>query len=150
MWWPSRADVSACTAVPVRENETYDNVVGILVVLLPGLDVTTTSEVRVAENRVHDNNHTNFAPLGDLASFVPSGLGILVVGAKRTTVTDNRVKGNKFTGIAVGSTLLLGALSGLPISGIDPDPKHVAVEDNAVTGNGGTSPIPFLNAQGVA
>jgi len=139
-------EVENSTRVTVRENETYDNVVGILVVLLPGLDVTTTSDVRVAENRVHDNNHTNFAPPGDLASFVPSGSGILVVGAKRTTVTGNRVRGNQFTGIAVGSTLLLGALSGLPISGIDPDPKHVTVEHNAVTGNGGTSPIPFLPA----
>src|SRR5207249_8255234 len=33
-------------------NETYDNVVGILVVVLPGLDVKTTSDVLVAGNRV--------------------------------------------------------------------------------------------------
>src|SRR5437899_1784544 len=59
-------------------NETYDNVVGILVVVLPGLDVKTTSDVLVAGNRVHDNNHPNFAPPGDLASLVPTGTGILI------------------------------------------------------------------------
>jgi len=79
-------------------NETYDNVVGILVVVLPGLDVKTTSDVLVARNSVHDNNHPNFAPPGDLASFVPSGSGILIVGADRATVEGNTVSGNQFTG----------------------------------------------------
>jgi parallel beta-helix repeat protein len=75
-------------------NETYDNVVGILVVLLPGLDAKTSSDMLVAGNSVHDNNHANFAPPGDLASFVPTGSGILIVGADRVTVSDNRVTGN--------------------------------------------------------
>ena len=130
-------------------NEAYDNVVGILVVVLPGLDVKTTSDVLVAGNRVHDNNHPNFAPPGDLASFVPSGSGVLIVGADRATVEGNAVSGNQFTGIAVGSTLLLGALAGLPpeaFSDIEPKPDHVVIRDNQVTGNGTASPIPFLPA----
>ena len=130
-------------------NETYDNVVGILVVVLPGLDVKTTSDVLVAGNRVHDNNHPNFAPPGDLASFVPSGSGILIVGADRATVEGNAVSGNQFTGIAVGSTLLLGALAGLPpeaFADIEPNPDHAVIRNNRVTGNGTASPIPFLPA----
>ena len=130
-------------------NETYDNVVGILVVVLPGLDVKTTSDVLVARNRVHDNNHPNFAPPGDLASFVPSGSGILIVGADRATVEGNTVSGNQFTGIAVGSTLLLGALAGLPpeaFADIEPNPDHVVIRNNRVMGNGTASPIPFLPA----
>ncbi len=124
-------------------NETYDNVVGILVVLLPGLDVKTTTDVLVSGNRVHDNNHVNFAPAGDLASFVPSGSGILVVGAKHTRLVENTVTGNQFTGIALGSTLLLGALAGLPPSAfqdIDPDPAHVQIAENTVLGNGRNVP----------
>ena len=130
-------------------NETYDNVVGILVVVLPGLDVKTTSDVLVARNRVHDNNHPNFAPPGDLASFVPSGSGILIVGADRATVEGNAVSGNQFTGIAVGSTLLLGALAGLPpeaFADIEPNPDHAVIRNNRVVGNGTASPIPFLPA----
>ncbi len=131
-------------------NEAYDNVVGILVVLLPGLDVKTTSDVLVSGNRVHDNNHPNFASPGDLASFVPSGSGILVVGADRVKVEDNTVTGNQFVGIGMASTLVLGELAGLPpeaFSDIEPDPDFDRVVGNVVTGNGGpTSPIPFLPA----
>jgi parallel beta-helix repeat protein len=131
-------------------NETYDNVVGILVVLLPGLDAKTSSDVLVAGNDVHDNNHANFAPPGDLASFVPSGSGILVVGADRVTVSENRVSGNQFVGIGVASTLVLGTLAGLPpeaFADIEPDPDFDRIVDNVVTGNGGAgSPIPFLPA----
>ena len=130
-------------------NETYDNVVGILVVVLPGLDVKTTSDVLLAGNRVRNNNHPNFAPPGDLASFVPSGSGILIVGADRATVEGNEVSGNQFTGIAVGSTLLLGALAGLPpeaFADIEPNPDHAVIRNNRVTGNGTASPIPFLPA----
>jgi parallel beta-helix repeat protein len=128
-------------------NETYDNVVGILVVLLPGLDVKTTSDNLVADNKVHDNNHVNFAPVGDLASFVPSGSGVLVIGAKRTRVEHNVITGNRFTGIGVASTLALGALAGLPpgaFADIQPDPAQVRIVDNAVTGNGGAPPLLLL------
>jgi len=103
----------------------------------------------VARNRVHDNNHVNFATPGEIESFVPSGAGILVVGTDRTSVVGNIVTGNQFTGIAVGSTLLLGALAGLPpeaFADIEPNPDGARILRNTVTGNGGTSPIPFLPA----
>ncbi len=131
-------------------NDTYDNVVGILVVLLPGLDAKTSSDVLVAGNRVHDNNHANFAPPGDLASFVPTGSGILVVGADRVKVEENRVTGNQFVGIGVASTLVLGQLAGLPpaaFSDIEPNPDFVRIVRNVVVRNGGAaSPIPSLPA----
>lgn len=131
-------------------NRSYDNVVGILVVLLPGLDAKTSSDVLVSANTVRDNNHENFAPPGDLASFVPSGSGILVVGADRVTVADNVVTGNRFVGIGVASTLVLGQLAGLPpeaFGDIEPDPDADRIVRNVVVRNGGaTSPIPFLPA----
>lgn len=138
------------TRVRAVGNETFDNVVGILVVLLPGLDAKTSDDVLVAGNRVRDNNHANFAPPGDLASFVPTGSGILLVGADHVTVADNVVTGNRFVGIGVASTLVLGQLAGLPpeaFSDIEPDPDFDRVIHNVVVRNGGTtSPIPFLPA----
>ncbi len=130
-------------------NETYDNVAGILVVVLPGLIVKTSSDILVAGNRVRDNNHVNFAEPGEFESFVPTGSGILIVGADRATVEHNTVSGNQFVGIAVGSTLLLGALAGLPpeaFADIEPNPDHVVIRNNQVKGNGTASPIPFLPA----
>jgi parallel beta-helix repeat protein len=131
-------------------NEAYDNVVGILVVLLPGLDAKSSSDVLVTGNRVHDNNHVNFAPPGDLASFVPTGSGILVVGADHVTVADNVVRGNQFVGIGVASTLVLGQLAGLApeaFADIEPDPDFDRIVHNVLVRNGGAaSPIPFLPA----
>jgi hypothetical protein len=131
-------------------NEAYDNVVGILVVLLSGLDEKTSSDVLVSGNKVHDNNHVNFAPPGDLAAFVPTGSGILVVGVDRVKVAKNRVTGNQFVGIGVASTLVLAELAGLDPSAfgdIEPNPDFDRIADNVVTGNGSAaSPIPFLPA----
>ncbi len=135
------------SAVKALGNEAFDNVAGILVVLLPGLDIKTSANILVAGNRVHDNNHLNFGAPGELESFVPSGSGILVVGTDRTTVSQNVVTGNAFTGIALGSSFLLGALAGLPpeaFADIEPNPDGARITGNVVTGNGVASPIPFL------
>ncbi len=135
--------------VRVIANESYDNTAGILVVLLPGLEVKTTVGVLVAGNKIHDNNHVNFGNPADIVSFVPSGSGILVVGADRVTVEGNAVTRNQFVGIGLGSSLLLGALAGLPPSAfadIEPNPDGARIRGNRVTGNGGASPIPFLPA----
>jgi len=137
------------TNVQALANEVHDNVVGILVVLLPGLDAKTSSDVLVAGNSVHGNNHANFSPPGDLAAFVPSGSGILVIGADRVTVSANRVTGNQFVGIGVASTLVLATLAGLDPStwDIEPDPDFDRIVDNVVIGNGGPqSPIPLVPA----
>jgi parallel beta-helix repeat protein len=142
-------EIENSSFIGADHNESYDNVAGILVVLLPGLGVKTSSDILVAANRVHDNNHPNFAAPGEIEAFVPSGSGILVVGADRTTVTENLVTGNHFTGIAVGSTLLLGTLAGLPpeaFADIEPNPDAARIVRNTVTGNGGASPIPGLPA----
>ncbi len=142
-------EIENSSDVLAANNESFDNVAGILVVLLPGLDMKTSSTILVRGNRVHDNNHPNFAAPGEIESFVPTGSGILIVGTDATTVSGNTVTGNQFTGIAVGSTLLLGALAGLPpeaFADIEPNPDGARIVRNVVTGNGGASPIPFLPA----
>jgi parallel beta-helix repeat protein len=128
-------------------NDAYDNVAGFLVVLLPGLQMKTSSTILLAGNRVHDNNRANFAEPGTLESFVPSGSGMLVVGTDHTIVENNTVSGNRFVGIAVGSSLLLGALAGLPpeaFADIEPHPDGARILSNRATGNGQHSDIPFL------
>ena len=142
-------EIENSSRVDVLDNESYGNVVGVMVVLLPGLTVKTSSEVRVLRNHVHDNNVPNFGHPGELESFVPTGSGILVVGVDRAEVDDNVVTGNQFVGVGLGSTLLLGALAGLPpeaFADIEPNPDGVSITRNNVTGNGGTSSIPFLPA----
>lgn len=136
-------EVENSSDVRVTDNEAYDNVAGILVVLLPGLDVKESSNIRIAKNSVHDNNHVNFAGPGELAGAVPTGSGILVVGTDRTNVKHNTVTGNDFVGIGVASSLLLGALAGIPpeaFADIEPNPDKLTVRNNVVTGNGAAPP----------
>jgi parallel beta-helix repeat protein len=137
-------EIENSSRVQALANESYDNVAGILVDLLPGLTVTVASDNLLAGNDVHDNNHANFASRDDLASFVPTGTGILVLGADRTTVQGNRVTGNQFVGIALASTTFLTSLAGMPVSGIDPNPDGTIIENNLVLGNGGKSPLPGI------
>jgi parallel beta-helix repeat protein len=136
-------EIENSSHVQASDNESFDNVAGFLVVLLPGLSVKASSDILLARNRVHDNNHLNFAGEG-FEQFVPSGSGILVVGTDATEVRDNAVTGNSFVGIGVANTGLLAALAGVPIDDIEPFPDGVHVRDNRVTGNGGAQPIPFL------
>ncbi len=137
-------EIENSSKVIARYNHCYDNVAGILAVLLPGLKVTTSSDILIADNKVTDNNHENFAEAGGgFESFVPSGCGILVVGTDNTKVEHNNVSGNDFLGIAVTSTLLLGSLAGLPpekFSSIEPNPDGAQVVNNEVNDNGTAPP----------
>jgi parallel beta-helix repeat protein len=140
-------EIENSSHISVVGNEAFNNTAGILVDLLPGLDVTTSSDIFIAGNFVHDNNRPNDGDPGSLESFVPAGTGILVLGADHVTITENRVTGNDFVGIGVASTLLLGELAGLPPSafaGIDPNPDGTQVVSNYVVGNGSSSPLPGI------
>ena len=145
-------EIENCTNIEVLKNNSHNNAAGILVVLLPGLTIKTSSNITVTKNDIHDNNHVNFAvPGGGFEAFVPSGSGILIVGTDQTTVSDNKVSGNNFTGIATVSTLILGSLAGLPpgaFADIEPNPDGARIEKNTLTNNGAVVP-PGLPLPGV-
>jgi parallel beta-helix repeat protein len=135
-------EISNSVDVVARHNAAYGNTIGILAVLLPPSPFRTmlvASDFLIAHNRIENNNLPNFAAEGDLASFVPSGSGILVVGVDRTVVEHNIVRGHDWVGIGVGSTATLIQLAGFPpevIAELEPDPDGVIVRSNRVTQNG--------------
>lgn len=137
-------EIENCTNTSASKNECFDNVAGILVVLLPGLTSKVSSGITLDKNHVYNNNHVNFAPPGGgFEAFVPSGSGILLVGSDNVTVSDNQVKDNNFVGIANVSSLLLGAIAGLPpaaFADIEPNPDNVKVVHNHLSGNGSHPP----------
>ena len=138
--------------ISISFNNSYNNTLGIFADLLPGKTVTSASNITIRNNLVRNNNHPNFSDPNDLAAAVPSGVGILVLGVDQTTVQQNIVSGNNFTGIVVFSTLVLAALAGVPpeaFAGIEPNPDGTIVRDNILSKNGSappTLPIPVPGA----
>jgi parallel beta-helix repeat protein len=129
--------------VEVLDNISYNNVAGILVVLLPGLEIKTNSNILISQNVVTDNNHASFALPGQLVDAVPSGIGILILGSDQTVVEKNKVQGNNFVGIAVFSSLALSQLQGIPLSAfadIEPNPDGNEIQNNILSNNGGAPP----------
>ena len=121
------------TNIVVRENRTIGNTGGIVTFVLPGLAVPVTQDVVIERNVVMHNNRQNpIAPsLEDPISLLPTGTGILTIGADRVVVQDNRVVGNDTGGIG---------LIALPIPNpdprVDPEPDGVEVRSNIALGNG--------------
>jgi parallel beta-helix repeat protein len=146
-------EVENSSDVDVVLNEAYDNVAGILVDLLSGKDVKTSKNVRVRLNHLYNNNHINFGEPGELESFVPSGLGLLILGTDKTIAEQNTINDNQFAGIAVFSTLVLSSIAGVPpdsLSDIEPNPDHVKITRNILRHNGFNPPvIPDLPLPGV-
>lgn len=137
-------EIENSTNIVVNHNESYGNTAGLLAVLLPGLEVKVTSDLFMAHNRIRENNLPNFAEPGELASFVPSGSGLLVLGTDRALLARNRVTGNDFLGIGVGSVCTLAALIGVPCEAfavdIEPHSDGVEVRRNRAMDNGANPP----------
>jgi len=142
-------EIENSSNVTVTRNQSSNNVCGILIDLLPGKDVKTSANIVVTNNHVFDNNHVNFGEPGSLESVVPKGLGILVLGADNVSMESNVVTGNEFAGITFFSTVVLGALAGLPpeaFADIEPNPDNARITRNVVKNNGSsppTLPIPL-------
>ncbi len=138
-------EIENCTNVIARWNESYDNAAGLLVFLLPGLTIKTSTDIEVSNNNIHDNNHVNFAPPGGgFEVYIPSGSGVLLVGTDNTTIEKNTIRNNNFVGIATVSTLVLASLAGIPpeaITDIEPNPDGVRIIKNKVTNNGSAAPV---------
>ncbi len=137
-------EIENCTNVNASWNEAYDNTAGLSVFLLPGLTVKTSSNILVAHNKIHDNNLANFAPPGGgLEVNIPQGAGILLVGADNTTIEHNLISRNNFVGVATVSTLVLGALAGIPpeaFADIEPNPDGAMITHNILKNNGTAAP----------
>ena len=137
-------EIENCTNTAAFKNHGYDNVAGLLIILLPALDVKVASDVLVKENVFENNNHINFGdPTAGFEALVPSGTGILNLGVDNVTIQNNKISNNNFTGIAVVSDLVLGALAGLPpeaFSDIEPNPDGSKIIDNVLVNNGAAPP----------
>jgi parallel beta-helix repeat protein len=87
----------------VYENDVQNNTGGILVFDLPELPVKNGREVRIHNNMVHNNNHRNFAPPGNIVGMVPAGTGVLVMATDNVMIENNEIAGHNSAGLSIVS-----------------------------------------------
>ena len=87
----------------VYSNYTHDNSGGILVFDLPDLLVKKGGDVRVFENKIINNNTTNFAPEGNIVAKVPTGTGIMILATSNVEIFNNVISNNKTANTSIVS-----------------------------------------------
>lgn len=145
-------EISNSSNITLAHNVARGNSVGLASLFLPDIfdERPDATGYVVRDNVFTANNKLNTARPGSILAMVPSGTGILHIGADESRFERNRVEGNDFTGIAIADYCVV--VSGTPFDcSVDPDmsPGFIAdheatgnqVIDNIVTGNG-TNPNP--------
>lgn len=87
----------------VYNNEMYNNTGGLLIFDLPDLIKKKGGYCRAFDNNIHDNNHVNFAPKGNIVGKVPQGTGVMIMAANNIELFKNNIHNNITTGVAVVS-----------------------------------------------
>ncbi|HSC53743.1 MAG TPA: parallel beta-helix domain-containing protein [Phnomibacter sp.] len=112
----------------VHHNEATNNTGGVLVFDLPDLVQKKGGSVRVYQNNIHENNHENFAPKGNIVGKVPQGTGIMIMATNQVEIFENNISNN----ITVGTAIVSYYISENPIkdSLYYPYPTQVQIHDN--------------------
>ncbi|MFM9908932.1 MAG: parallel beta-helix domain-containing protein [Chitinophagaceae bacterium] len=121
-------EIENSTHADVFNNEATNNTGGLLVFDLPDLIQKKGGYVRLFNNHVHDNNHENFAPKGNIVGKVPLGTGIMIMATNNVEIFGNKILNNITTGTAIVSYYI----SENPIkdSSYYPYPTLINIHDN--------------------
>lgn len=115
--------------VEIYGNKAINNTGGILIFDLPGL-TQYGENIKVYDNEVRENNHTNFAPAGNIVAIVPPGTGIMILATRDVDVYENRIIDNRSVGVAIVSYELVVALSEEESKGSDSEEEGSAQKIN--------------------
>lgn len=123
--------------VVLRDNDSHDNTAGIIVDVINERLTTTCTDNRVEHNRFTSNNRASSAsPTDDTYDLIP-GIGIIIAGADRTTVSHNTITGNALAGVTlVDFCLDRPEICAMPGLEIDPRPDGNRVVANTFKSNG--------------
>jgi parallel beta-helix repeat protein len=112
----------------VYDNEAYNNTGGLLIFDLPDLIKKKGGYCRAYNNNIHDNNHKNFAPKGNIVGKVPLGTGVMIMAANNVELFNNSITNN----ITIGTAVVSYYISENPIkdSLYYPYPENIFIRDN--------------------
>ncbi|MEL6185356.1 MAG: parallel beta-helix domain-containing protein [Myxococcota bacterium] len=114
-------------------NHIYGNTTGIALTIVPGLPIKDAKGIVLKDNKIENNNLENFAPKSSIASQVPSGVGILVVGPDEVSIEGNTMTGHDNTAVFVADLTTFGLATD---PRVDPYSDGVHVLRNTFEGNG--------------
>ena len=121
----------------VTNNSAHHNTGGILVFVLPNNPSKIGEHCKVINNRIWANNHPNFAKPGTSVSYVPPGVGIFVMAADHTEITQNIIEDNKSYGVSVISLKNSSSLQNKEYElDVQPDSDHTLIHANLYKNNG--------------
>jgi parallel beta-helix repeat protein len=112
----------------VYDNEAYENTGGVLVFDLPDLIQKKGGDVKVYNNKIHDNNYVNFAPKGNIVATVPSGTGLLILATKGVEVFNNEILNNQ--SVSTGIISYFTTMKPIKDKNYDPYPSAISIHDN--------------------
>lgn len=148
---PTGLEITVSNEIYAQGNDVHHNTVGIGLYHpagagLPPLEPADRNGYwHIVDNYVHDNNLENPAP-GGMASALPAGGGILLLGVDNVDVQSNRVDNNAFFGIAMIDYCFAVSGTDFDCSQNPPDFRDTKPEDNSfinnVLVNNGTNPPP--------
>lgn len=112
----------------VYENESFNNTGGLLIFDLPDLVKKKGGYCRAFNNTIHDNNHINFAPKGNIVGKVPQGTGIMIMAANNVELFNNKIHNH----ITVSTAVVSYYMSENPIkdSLYHPLPENISIHNN--------------------
>lgn len=112
----------------VHDNEAFNNTGGVLIFDLPDLMVKEGGFVRVFRNNIHDNNHLNFAPKGNIVGKVPQGTGLMILATRNVEIFENKIVNN----ITAGTAIVSYYMTENPIKdpSYKPFPSSIYIHDN--------------------
>ena len=126
-------EIENCTAALVTNNSAHHNTAGSWSSCCPIIRLKVGLDTRVINNRSWANNHENFGKSGTLIANLPTGIGILVMAADRTEVTQNWIADNDSYGVVVGALSQPGGEHKLDV---EPNSDHTLIAGNTYQNNG--------------
>lgn len=141
-------EIENCVNALVENNTCHNNTGGMLVFVLPNNPSKVGDNCRVINNRIFDNNGPNFGKPGTIVESIPPGMGLIVMAADRTEVTQNTITGNDTYGIAVIGLASSTASQDFASHELDVEPNSdfTIIRDNRIADNGANPSERFRKA----
>ncbi|MGB1448708.1 MAG: parallel beta-helix domain-containing protein [Flavobacteriaceae bacterium] len=96
------------TNVEIYGNEAFENTSGLLIFNLPELTLYG-GHVNAYDNKIYNNNLTNFAVKGSIVSAVPKGAGVIIMATKDVQFHHNVVENHKTVNLCIVSYEIFAA-----------------------------------------